>query len=114
MTHLSPRAIEAGAKTPEQIAAEIVNGLSFTSNRLLDGRLVGEQYFAAQAIVSAIRAERERLQPEGYVLMPAEPTPEIIRAYIAADRRRKRYAATAKRDYRAMLQAAQGDDDAGQ
>lgn len=43
------------------------------------------------------------------VLVPREPTPAIIKAYIAADRRRKRYAATAKRDYRAMLAAAEGE-----
>lgn len=40
------------------------------------------------------------------VLVPVEATPAIIKAYIAADRRRKRYTATAKRDYRAMIEAA--------
>lgn len=98
--------------TPEQIALDIVGVLSFSSNRLLNGRLVGEQYFAAQAIADAIRAERERPLAEGYVLVPVEPTPEIIKAYISADRRRKRYAATAKRDYRAMIAASQESSNA--
>lgn len=110
---MNQRALEAGAKTPEQIASEIVEGLSFSSNRMLNGGLVGEQYFAAHAIAIAIQAERNRLQPDGYVLVPVEPTPAVVRAYIAADRRRKRYAATAKRDYRAMLSAATtGENDA--
>jgi hypothetical protein len=93
-------------EAPEQIASRIVEGLSFSSNRMVNGRLVGEQYFAALAIAEAIRLERERLAPAGYVLMPKEPTHKIVAAYIAADRRRKRYAATAKRDYRAMISAA--------
>ncbi len=105
---LSSRAIE---ETPEQIACRIVDKLSFSSNRMLNGRLVGEQYFAAIAIAEAIRAERERLQPPGFVLMPEQPTPAIVRGYISADRRRKRYASTAKRDYRAMLSAHQADED---
>jgi hypothetical protein len=48
-------------KTPEQIAREIVDRLSFSSNRMVEGRLVGEQYFAALAIAEAITAERKRL-----------------------------------------------------
>jgi hypothetical protein len=103
---MNTRAIEAGAKTPERIASEIVEGLNFSSNRMLNGRLVGEQYFAAQAIAAAINAERKRLRPDGHILVPVEPTPAIVRAYIAAGRRRKRYAATAKRDYTAMIRAA--------
>lgn len=109
---MNTRALEAGAKTPEQIASEIIEGLSFSSNRMLNGRFFGEQHFAAQAIATAIRAERKRLRPDGYVLVPVEPTPAVVRAYIAADRRRKRRAATAKRDYRAMLSAAQEPNDA--
>lgn len=46
--------------TPEQIAADVVNCLSFSSNRMVNGRLVGEQHFAYEAIVKAIREERER------------------------------------------------------
>lgn len=45
-------------KAPEEIAREIVEGLSFSSNRMLDGRFVGEQYFAHAAILDAINAER--------------------------------------------------------
>jgi hypothetical protein len=45
-------------KPAEEIAAEIVNGLSFSSNRMLNGRLVGEQYFAADAITRAIKLDR--------------------------------------------------------
>lgn len=45
-------------KTPTQIAEQIVGELSFSSNRMLDGRLVGEQYFAAEAIKAAIETER--------------------------------------------------------
>jgi hypothetical protein len=49
-------------KTPDQIAAEVVNGLSFSSNRMVNGRLIGEQYFAAQAVADAVRAERAEIQ----------------------------------------------------
>ncbi len=48
-------------KTPEQIANEIVDQLSFSSNRMVNGRLIGEQYFAARAIAEAIRADRAAL-----------------------------------------------------
>jgi hypothetical protein len=47
-------------KTPEQIANEVVADLCFSTNRMLNGRLVGEQYFAAQAIARAIAEERAR------------------------------------------------------
>lgn len=47
-------------------------------------------------------------------LVPVEPTEEMIGAYIAADPRRKRYAATAKRDWRAMLAAAPQPAPAGE
>lgn len=47
-------------KKPMEIALEVVAGLSFSSNRMVNGRLVGEQHFAAQAIASAIEQERER------------------------------------------------------
>lgn len=49
-------------KTPDQIAAEVVNDLSFSSNRMVNGRLIGEQYFAAQAIADAVRNERAEIQ----------------------------------------------------
>lgn len=42
----------------DHIAAEVVDGLSFSSNRMLNGRLVGEQYFAADAIGRAIKLDR--------------------------------------------------------
>lgn len=43
---------------PEEIASDVVSGLSFSSNRMLDGRLVGEQYFAHDAIRRAILVDR--------------------------------------------------------
>lgn len=46
--------------TPQQVATEIVNGLSFSSNRMVGGRLVGEQHFAHEAIAKAIQDERDR------------------------------------------------------
>jgi hypothetical protein len=49
-------------KSPEDVAAEVVNGLSFSSNRMVNGRLIGEHYFAAQAVADAIRAERVETQ----------------------------------------------------
>lgn len=49
-------------KTPEQIALEVTERLSFSSNRMLHGRLVGEQYFAAQAIADALRQERSEIK----------------------------------------------------
>jgi hypothetical protein len=54
-------------KTPEQIAAEIVNQFSWSSNVMRDGRLIGEQYVVAEAIAAAIRADRDRCAdiPEG-------------------------------------------------
>jgi hypothetical protein len=48
-------------KTPEQIAAEVVDQLSFSTNRMMNGRLVGEQYFAAEAIAQAIKVDRARM-----------------------------------------------------
>jgi hypothetical protein len=48
-------------KTPEQIALEIVNDLSFSSNRMVNGRLIGEQYFAAEAIAQAIKVDRAQM-----------------------------------------------------
>lgn len=48
-------------KTPEQIAAEVVEQLHFSSNRMLNGRLVGEQYFAAEAIAQAIKVDRAQM-----------------------------------------------------
>lgn len=46
-------------QTPEEIASSIVEKLNFSSNRMLNGRLVGEQCFAANAIADAIRNERQ-------------------------------------------------------
>lgn len=103
----TPQAIENAARTPEDIAIDIVSRFSWSSNVMWQGRLVGVQYVVAQAIADAIRAERAVRADT--VLVPREPTPAIIKAYIAADRRRKRYAATAKRDYRAMIAAAEGE-----
>lgn len=45
-------------ETPETVAARVIDGLSFSSNRMVNGRLIGEQHFAAQAIADAIRCER--------------------------------------------------------
>lgn len=55
-------------KTPDQIAADVVEGLSFSSNRMVNGRLIGEQYFAAQAVADAVRAERAEIQRLRYAL----------------------------------------------
>jgi hypothetical protein len=49
-------------KTPEEIANEVVDQLSFSSNRMVNGRLIGEQYFAAQYVADAVRAERAEIQ----------------------------------------------------
>lgn len=54
-------------KRPDQIAAEIVNDLSFSSNRMVNGRLIGEQYFAADAIMRAIKLDR--LEMAGTITM---------------------------------------------
>jgi hypothetical protein len=48
-------------KTPEQIAIEVVDQLSFSSNRMVNGRLVGEQYFAAEAIAQAVKVDRAQM-----------------------------------------------------
>jgi hypothetical protein len=47
-------------KTPEQIAADIVDRFSWGSNVVYRGRLVGQQFVVAIAIADAIRAERVR------------------------------------------------------
>lgn len=54
-------------KTPEQIAQEIVDQFSWSTNVSRGGRLVGQQYVVAQAIAAAIQAERDRCAdiPEG-------------------------------------------------
>lgn len=49
-------------KTPEQIAAELVDQFSWSSNVMRDGRLVGQQYIVAEAIARAIASERVRAQ----------------------------------------------------
>lgn len=49
-------------RTPEQIAAEIVKRLHFSSNRMVDGKLVGEQHFAMIEIAEAIRIERDHYE----------------------------------------------------
>lgn len=49
-------------KTPDQIALEVVDQLSFSSNRMLNGRLVGEQYFATMAVADAITTERAEIR----------------------------------------------------
>lgn len=54
-------------KPADHIAVEIVDGLSFSSNRMLNGRLIGEQHFAADAIKRAI--ELDRLQMAGSINM---------------------------------------------
>lgn len=131
MTHLPPSAIKAGAKTPEEIASEIVGKLNFTSNRIVNGRWVGEQYFAKQAIAEAIRDERARLLPAlasaGCAVVPVLPSLEMLEAGQKAFRTTRRsgiggmtvgaqFRAETAREaacYTAMLQAATGGDDAG-
>jgi hypothetical protein len=54
---------------------------------------------------AALRAISEA----GYAVVPAEATIQVTRAFIDADPRRKRFAATAKRDYRAMIAAGRID-----
>lgn len=45
-------------KKAEEIANEVVSNLSFSTNRMFNGRLVGEQFFAAEFIAGAIKADR--------------------------------------------------------
>jgi hypothetical protein len=45
-------------KMPAEIAANIVDGLSFSSNRFVDGRMIGEQHFALRDITAALETER--------------------------------------------------------
>ncbi|RZN21957.1 hypothetical protein [Bradyrhizobium sp. Leo121] len=45
-------------KSAEQIATDIVDQLSFSSNRMWNGRLVGEQYFAHEFIRKAVESDR--------------------------------------------------------
>jgi hypothetical protein len=47
-------------KTPEQIAQEIVDQFSWSTNVSRGGRLIGQQYVVAEAIAAAIQAERDR------------------------------------------------------
>lgn len=108
MTH-PDRAIEAGARALclATFGDKTVHGDARCCQAGgTDGCCIQEVKPLAKACIDAA------LAAEGLVLMPIEPTPSIIKAYIAADPRRKRYAATAKRDYRAMLAAAQEQNDA--
>jgi len=45
-------------KNPDTIAREIVDRFPWSSNVILEGRLVGQQVIVAQAIADAIRADR--------------------------------------------------------
>ena len=45
-------------KTPEEIAAEIVNQFAWTSNVMVDGRLMSQQHAVKLAIAEAIREDR--------------------------------------------------------
>lgn len=47
-------------KTPEQIAAEIIERFSWSSNVIHEGRMVAQQYIVGLAIAEAIRFERDR------------------------------------------------------
>ncbi len=62
--------------------------------------------YGADETADAILAALPPREPEGWRLVPEWPEQEQIAAYIAADPRRKRRAASAQRDYRAMLAAA--------
>lgn len=57
------------------------------------------------AAFAEARAVRQAISAAGMAVVPVEATPEITRAFIDADPRRRRFAATAKRDYRAMVRA---------
>lgn len=109
MTHLS-RAIEAGARALCIAAGDDPDQLTYAHEMKCTGcnrePMHRWRYWTtfSEAVITAYEAH---LKAEGLVLVPVEPTPEIIKAYISADRRRKRYAATAKRDYRAMIVASQ-------
>lgn len=50
------------AKTPEQIAEDLVDRFSWSSNVSYKGRLVGQQHIVAIAIAEAIRKERDAAQ----------------------------------------------------
>lgn len=69
--------------------------------KLIDARdiraddLETEEEIAVQAIIAALTP------PEGYVLVPVEPTREMIDAYVAVDARFN----SARRDWAAMLAA---------
>lgn len=66
-------------RSPEEIAQEIVNKFSWSSNRMLNGRLVGEQYFVAQAIADAIKADRAAHRMHGIeIRRPAGVIDEIV------------------------------------
>ncbi|SFM24530.1 hypothetical protein SAMN03159423_0207 [Bradyrhizobium sp. NFR13] len=54
-------------KPADHIAAEVVEGLSFSSNRMHNGRLIGEQHFAFDAVKRAI--ELDRLHMAGSITM---------------------------------------------
>ena len=66
---------------------------------------------AMEADVAMNLAIHVALAVDGLCLVPREASKEIIAAYIAADPRRRRFAATAKRDYRAMIAAANDGED---
>lgn len=58
--------------TPDDIrkAREIVDRFSFSSNVIVNGRMVGMQVVVADAIAQALASEREAALPEGCVPVP--------------------------------------------
>jgi hypothetical protein len=50
--------------TPDQIARQIVDGFSWTSNLMRDGRLIGQQFVVAEAIAEAIRKDRASVREQ--------------------------------------------------
>lgn len=48
-------------KMADQIASEICGKLSFTSNRMVQGRMIGEQHIAHDLIADAIYRDRHEI-----------------------------------------------------
>lgn len=48
--------------TPKEIAADIVERFSWSTNVMRDGRLVGQQHIVADAIAEAIAKERAAIE----------------------------------------------------
>ncbi len=95
--HLDPEIVERAAKACVQVLVEDDDSTTRWEDATEEQRDV-LRLFACTALTAALG--------DHSVIVPRAITPVITKAYIAADPRRRRFAASAKRDWNAMISAA--------